>query len=103
MKLKDVMASNAAFIVVLALVFVSVFTTVFIAVVNYRAENTALESKLEFESYERIKADKVNDSYAYNAAEVLARMKMDERHGPGKYTFTSTNFNGHVWFKAFPR
>ena len=36
----------------------------------------------------------------YNTAEFLAIKRCDIKYGPGNYIFTSTNFNGSVWYKA---
>ena len=35
-----------------------------------------------------------------NTAEILAIKRCDIKYGPGNYTFTSTNFNRSVWYKA---
>ena len=58
-----------------------------------------VEKDLQSQKYEWISAS-VPDGYDYNTAELLARKRMDDKYGIGKYIFTSTNFNGKVWFKT---
>lgn len=60
---------------------------------------TMVEKDLQSQKYEWISAS-VPNGYDYNTAELLARKRMDDKHGIGKYVFMSTNFNGKVWYKT---
>ena len=88
---------------VVLFIVIGIFIFVLYCVSSYLSNQkfiiTMTEKDLQSQKYECISAS-VLDYYDYNTAELLARKRMDDKYGIGKYVFMSTNFNGKVWFKT---
>lgn len=80
-------------------IFIFVLYRIGLYASNQKFIITMTEKDLQSQKYECISAS-VPNGYDYNTAEFLARKRMDDKYGIGKYIFVSTNFNGKVWFKT---
>ena len=81
------------------LVVVTVIVFIWLLINSSRTNQEIKETRKQLiaDGYTEIQC---NAKDGCNTAELLAIKRCDIKYGPGNYTFTSTNFNGSVWYKA---